>query len=97
MALWVDVTLHFFEMVLQHLHPGFLHGVEFLSFGLVASMVIGVVDIGGFWSPFSLALTSFFAMLSVFLRLRHGFGTIPSSFLFGFIICLSLLVSKSGV
>ena len=66
------MTLHLFEMAVQHLHNWFLHGVEFFSFGLVVSIVIGVVDEGRGLNPFSLAQTRFFAMLSFFLRLRMG-------------------------
>ena len=48
LLLWKEVTLHCIEMVVQHLHLGVLHGIEFMSFGLVVMMVMGVVDVGFF-------------------------------------------------
>lgn len=79
LLLWVEVTLHFLEMAAQHLQPRVPQGIELPSLGLVALMVIGVVDIGGFGYCFSLALTSVFARLSPLLRLRQGLGIFPSS------------------
>lgn len=93
----MDVTLHFLEMALQHLHPEVPHGLELPSSGLVVWIVIGVVDSCGFWYCFSLALTSVFARLFVILRLRHRLGTFPSSSSWGSRIFFSALVSKSGV
>ena len=97
LLLWEEVTLHCIEMVVQHLHLGVLHGIEFMSFGLVVMMVMGVVDVGFFSNPFSLAWTSFLARLFAFLRQTHGLGTSPSSVGVGFIICLSFWMSRSGV
>ena len=93
----MEVTLHLLEMVVQHLHPGELQGMELLVFGLVTLMEIGLVDLGGFGYCFSLALTSFFAMLSVLLRQRHGLGTFPISCSLGLSIFLKVLVSSMGV
>ena len=31
LLLWEEVTLHCIEMVVQHLHLGVLHGIEFMS------------------------------------------------------------------
>ena len=94
LLLWEEVTLHCIEMVV---HLGVLHGIEFMSFGLVVMMVMGVVDVGVFSNPFSLAWTSFLARLFAFLRQTHGLGTSPSSVGVGFIICLSFWMSRSGV
>ena len=55
---------------------------------------MGVVDCGGSGNCFSLALTSFFARLSVLLRLRQGLGTLSISWPLGLRIFLSDL---SGV
>ena len=60
-------------------------------------MVIGVVDLGGSGYCFSLALTSTFARLSVLLRLRHGLGIFPFSWLLGLRVFLNDLVSRFGV
>lgn len=93
LLLWVDFTLHFLEMVVQ-LVP---QGIELPSSGLVVLMVMGVVDSDGFGYCLSLALTSFFARLSVLLRLRHGLGTFLISSSLGWRISLSDLVGRSGV
>ena len=97
LLLWVEVTLHLLEMVAQHLQPGELQGIELLVFILVTLMEIGLVDLGGFGYCFSLALTSFFAKLSVLLRQRHGLGTFPISCSLGLSIFLNALVSSVGV
>ena len=93
----MEVTLHFWEIVVQHLHPVDLQGMELFVSGLVTLMVIGFVDFGGLGYCFSLALTSALAMLSVLLRLRHGLGTLPSSWSVGLSILLNDLVSSLGV
>ena len=97
LELWVDVTLHFLDMALQHLHLGVPHGMELPFAGLLNISTIGVVDSGGLGYCFSFALTIFLARLSVLLRLRHGLGTFPFSSSWGSIIFFSDLVSKSGV
>ena len=65
--------------------------------GLEISIVIGVVDLGGSGYCYSLALTRAFARLSVLLRLRHGLGIFPASWLLGLRIFLNDLVSRFGV
>ena len=79
LLLWVEVTLHFCDMVAQHSQSGFSQGIEFPFPGLVILIVIGVVDFGGSGLSFSLALTNALAMLSDLLKLRHGLGIFPSS------------------
>ena len=91
-----EVTLHFLEMDEQHLQEGFLQGIELPSLGLVISMLIGIVDLGGSGNCFNLALTSFFAKLSPLVKLRHCFGTVFLSASVGAMICLIFLVSRSG-
>ena len=39
----MEVTLHVFDMDVQHLHPGFPQGIELPLPGLVILMVIGLV------------------------------------------------------
>ena len=97
LLLWVEVTLHFWEMVVQHLQPVDLQGMELFVPGLVTLMVIGFVDLGGSGYCFSLALTSALAILSVLLRLRHGLGILPFSRSVGLRILLNDLVSSLGV
>ena len=92
-----EVTLHFLEMALRHLQLSFPQGTELFPFGLVALMFIGVVRGGGSGYCLSLALTNAFARLSALLKLRHGLGTIPSSWSLGLRIFLSSLVFRSGV
>ena len=97
LLLWVEVTLHFLEMVAQHVQPIVLQGSELPFPGLVTVIVIGVVDFGGSVHCLSLALTSVFVKLSDLFRLRHGLGTFLSSWPLGLRIFLSALVFKSGV
>ena len=93
----MEVTLHFWEMVAQHVQPVILQGIELPFSGLVAVMVIGSFDLGGSGHCFSFALTNAFARLLDLLRLRHGLGTICLSKSLGLRIDLSDLVSRSGV
>ena len=74
MLLWVEVTLHFFDMT-------FASRVSRRH--RVATPWFGLVDLGGSGHSFSFALTSLLAMLSVLLRLRHGLGTLPFSWSLG--------------
>ena len=74
----MEVTLQLFEIVAQHLHPGTLHGIEFPLSGLVALIIIGVVDSGRSGDCLSLALTNLFARLSILLKHKHGVGIWPS-------------------
>ena len=97
LLLWVEVTLHFLEMVAQHGQPIVLQGSELLFPGLVTVIVIGVVDLGGSGHCLSFALTNVFVKLSDLLRLRHGLGTFPSSWPLGLRIFLSARVFRSGV
>ena len=84
------------KIIVQHLQPVDPQGIELPSPCLVTVIVIGVVDVGGFRNCFNLALTSFFARLSVFIRQRNGFGTFPSSSSLGLRIFLSDLCSGRG-
>ena len=56
LLLWVEVTLHFLEMVAQHVQPIVLQGSELPFPGLVPVIVMGVVDLGGSVHCLSLAL-----------------------------------------
>ena len=79
LLLVVEVILHFLDMIMQHLQLGVPQGIELPSPDFVALITIGSVDTGGSRYCFSLALTSFFAILSVLVRLRHGLGTLSFS------------------
>ena len=97
LPLWVEVTLHCLEIIVQHLHPRVLQGIELPSLVVVTSIVIGLVDSGGSGYCFSFALTSDFARLFVLLRLKQGLGTLSISVSMGLRVLLSDLVSKLGV
>lgn len=97
LLLLVEVTLHFVEMAEQHLQPGVPQGAELPSPGLVVLISIGSFNMGGFGYCFSLALTSFLAMLSCLVRQRHGLGTLSFSWSLGCMIFLSAFVSRFGV
>ena len=58
LLLWVEVTLHFLEMLTQHLQLGLPQGIELPWFDLVVSIIIEFVDLGGSGNCFSLALTN---------------------------------------
>ena len=90
----MEVILHFLEMVIQHSHLGYLHGIEFPSLDVVTWITIGLFDLGGSWYCVSLAFTSVFARLFVLLRLRQGLGTLLISLGLGLRIFLSDLVSR---
>ena len=47
LLLWVEVTLHFLDMVVQHSQLCDLQGIELFSLGVVTLMVMGLVDSGG--------------------------------------------------
>ena len=64
LLLWVEVTLHFLEIVAQHGQPMVLQGSELLFPGLVTVIVIRVVDLGGSGHCLSFALTNVFFKLS---------------------------------
>ena len=87
MLLWVEVTLHFFDMTFAS-RVSTRHRVATPWFGLVV--------LGGSGHSFSFALTSLLAMLSVLLRLRHGLGTIPFSWSLGLRTVLIESTSRSG-
>ena len=95
--LWDDVTRHFWDMLAQQVHFWVPQGIELPVSGLVLSMVMGLIEIGGFENCFSLALTSFFARLSLLLRQRHGLGIRFLSSCFGLRMLLMALTSRSGV
>ena len=79
---------------MQHLHPEFPHGIEFLS---LVSMENGVVSFGGLLYCGGLALTNLFAKFLPFLKLRYGLGTCFLSELSGLRIFLIASVFRSGV
>lgn len=97
LLLWVEVTLHFWEMVSQHLQSAVLQGIELFPSYTAVLITVGFVEMGGFGYCFSFALTSFFAILFPFERLRQGLGTLPFSRLVGVRILRSAIVSRFGV